>query len=170
MSTKVNGNLNAACVAAVRVALAEELDWRIAADQLLAAMPSDAKTLRMWLNYALPQAVRTEATRVRMEEIQRIVEFDNRSPDRLIVRIPIDGMGKRLWRSSSIADCTREDLVSVQELYKRKAAENQARADAIGRLIDALDRFEADVVSDLPDDEIRSAFAGRDIGAEVVPV
>lgn len=170
MSTKANGSSNALCVAAIRTALAEETDWQIAADQLLAEIPSDTKTLQMWLKYALPQAVRTESTRIRMEEFQRIVEFEDGSPDRIIVRIPVFGLGKRLWRSSSIADCTREDLVSVQELYKRKAAENQARADAIGRLIDALDRFEADVVSELPDDEIRSAFAGRDIGAEVVPV
>jgi hypothetical protein len=143
---------------AVRRQLHDEADWEVAAKAILADLDDlDTAEWRGWLGYAIPCAVRLEATRMRMNETRRAVAAEQTAPERIIVRVPVDA-ARRVFRSMSLADCGRVELLALADVLEAQARRDLAKADAYRRLADALQRQRKRTVGQLAAGDIAAAF------------
>jgi hypothetical protein len=76
----------------------------------------------------------------------------------VIVRLPI-GFGKeRRFRSATLAECGKTDLLSLAGLLESQAREDMRKARAYRRLADALDRHGAKTVAELAPTVVAGVF------------
>ena len=139
--------------AVAEVILASEIDF------------DDRESVSQWLRPALQAYTRRELTLMRMTETQRMRATGDFDPERVIVRVPVQEVGEPVrWRSATLADCGKRELIALAEVCEEEARLNLKKAAAYRRLVDLLSRRRVSTVGQLPRRTVAAAFNGHDEG------
>lgn len=168
----------------IRRKLQEGHDPRPAAIADTLAQECPDEYLRLGLSQALPYLVRDEIRKVRHQVLGRADRSVGEDAADAITKAKLDpkaapgsagrpetsatrpggssaftvfdvpiSVGRARWKR--LGDCTREDIEIAVSLLKRRAAENQARADAFARLLRTMSRRRVETVGDLDPAKVR---------------
>jgi hypothetical protein len=143
----------------IRARVREHGDYETAAEAVLAELNSaDAEAVAAWLRAGVYALARTVATQVRIAETKRLAHEHNGDPARIVVRVPVAFGKERRFRSATLAECGKTDLLSLAALLEAQAQEDMAKARAYRRLARALDRHGVATVAELAPTVVAGAF------------